>query len=84
MIEPIDKRVKITSGEHAGRYIGPNFGGGLVTNPEMQADMPRKIVGTKYSSYSQVKAATKYNATSGSTAQQELRLAGIESTLEPV
>jgi len=29
--------IRITSGEFAGRYVGPRFGGGLVTNPEESA-----------------------------------------------
>lgn len=27
-------RIKITSGQYAGRYVGPNFSDGLVTSPE--------------------------------------------------
>ncbi len=28
-------KIRITSGEHKGRYVGVRFGGGLVTNPEL-------------------------------------------------
>jgi hypothetical protein len=31
-------RIRITSGEYAGRFVGSRFGGGLVTNPEMTLD----------------------------------------------
>jgi hypothetical protein len=27
-------RIKLTSGEHAERYVGQSLGGGLVANPE--------------------------------------------------
>jgi len=79
MIEPIDHKVQITTGEHAGRYIGPKFGGGLVTNPEMRADMPRRIERTKYSSHSQVRGATTFTKTAAAAVQQELQQAGYAS-----
>jgi hypothetical protein len=44
-------RIKLTSGEHAERYVGQSLGGGLVANPEMQSDPPLDIHGTNYGSY---------------------------------
>jgi hypothetical protein len=77
MIEPIDCKVRITGGEHAGRYIGPNFAGGLVTKPEK--DMPRRIEGTKYSSYPQERGANTFTKTTAAAAQAELQQAGYAS-----
>jgi hypothetical protein len=75
-MEMINQRVRVTTGEHAGRYIGINFGGGLVTNPEMLADMPKPITGTKYSSCSQERAANTYTASAAAAVQKELKQAG--------
>jgi hypothetical protein len=42
-------KIRITSGEHAGRYLGAYFAGGLVTNPEAQ-DNPNVVArGQRYS-----------------------------------
>ena len=50
--------IKIKSGEHAGRYVGGRFGGGLVTNPEVQENPPVNVPGsTKYGLWAQEKAA---------------------------
>jgi hypothetical protein len=50
-------RIKLISGEYAGRYGGQSLGGGLVANPEMQGDPPLDIHGTNYGSYAQEQGA---------------------------
>jgi hypothetical protein len=52
--------VRITSGEYAGRYVGMRFGGGLVTNPEVQKNPPVNPPGVDYGLWAQEKAATRF------------------------
>ena len=52
--------VRIASGEYAGRYVGMRFGGGLVTNPEVQQNPPINLPGTAFGLWAQERAATRY------------------------
>lgn len=42
-------KIRITSGEHAGRYLGAYVGGGLVTNPEARDNPDVMARGKRYS-----------------------------------
>jgi hypothetical protein len=50
--------IRIKSGPHAGRYAGMGFGGGLVTNPEVQNNPPVNVPG--YGLWAQEAAATRF------------------------
>jgi hypothetical protein len=76
--------VKITTGDHAGRFIGPNFGGGLVTNPDVQKNPPLRIENTKYSSHGWQRGATHYFEHAAQPVQAELKAAGYGTELVPV
>jgi hypothetical protein len=52
--------IRITSGPHAGRYVGGSFGGGLVTNPEVQNNPPVNVPGSKYGLWAQKATATRF------------------------
>jgi hypothetical protein len=53
--------IRIRSGAHAGRYVGVHFGGGLVTNPEVQKNPPVNVPGSdKYGLWVQEAPATHY------------------------
>jgi hypothetical protein len=45
------KKIKITSGNYAGRFVGPNIGGGLTTNADLLVDPEIAISGLPYSLY---------------------------------
>lgn len=78
-------RIKIkTAGEHQGRYLGPNFGGGYVSNPDVLKNPPIKIQGTKYSSHAWESGATEYFDHAAPAVQAELKAAGYDTELVPV
>jgi hypothetical protein len=74
-------RIKLTSGEHAGRYVGQSLGGGLVANPEMQSDPPLDIHGTNYGSYTQEQGAIQFFEHGAHEAFVKLRALGHELEL---
>ena len=74
-------RIKLTSGEHAERYVGQSLGGGLVANPEMQSDRPLDIHGTNYGSYSQEQGAIQFFEHGAHEAFVKLRALGHELEL---
>jgi len=74
-------RIRITSGQQAGRYVGPNIGGGLITNPELQANREVKVPGTSYSLYAQPRAATEFMQGNPEAVQAELKRFGLDSEL---
>jgi len=43
------KKIKITSGDYAGRFVGPNIGGGPTTNADLFVDPETTISGLPYS-----------------------------------
>jgi hypothetical protein len=73
-------RIKITKGEHAGRYVGPNIGG-QITNKELLANREVKVPSTKYSLYAQERGATQFFENAAPGVQEELRKLGYESEL---
>ncbi len=77
-------RIQITSGEHTGRYVGPNTAGGLITNPELQKNREVKVPGINYSLYVQESPATKFFEGKAQDVQAELKQLGYESELVAV
>jgi hypothetical protein len=71
-------RVKVTSGEHAERYVGQSLGSGLVANPEMQSDPPLDIHGTNYGSYAHEQGAIQFFEHGAHEAFVKLRALGHE------
>ncbi|HET6932752.1 MAG TPA: hypothetical protein VFI45_20675 [Candidatus Acidoferrum sp.] len=74
-------RIKLTSGEHAERYVGQSLGGGSVANPEMQNDPPLDIYGTNYGSYAQERGAIQFFEHGAHEAFVKLRALGHELEL---
>jgi hypothetical protein len=74
--------IRVTSGNYAGRYVGLQFGGGLVTNPEVQKNPPVNVRGTKYGLWAQQAAATKFLVGGRPEGvQAELKKLGYETEL---
>ena len=73
------KIIRITSGEHKGRYVGQSFGGGLVTNPQVLKNPPVNIPG--YGLHAQERGATKFFEQNTARVQADLRALGYESEL---
>jgi len=73
--------IKITTGDHAGRYVGPNTGGGYVTNPDVLKNPPQKMANTKYSSHSWQRGATHFFEHAAQPVQAELKAAGYGTEL---
>jgi hypothetical protein len=70
-------KLRIKSGQHAGRYIGPRFGGGLVTNPEVRNNPPVNLPGTKYAA--RAVGGTHWFHDKVKEAQSQLKSAGYET-----
>lgn len=78
------QRIRITSGEHKGLYVGQRFGGGLVTNPEAQKNPSVNLDGTKYGLWAQERGAMEFFEGNTVKVQAELKALGIESELVEV
>jgi hypothetical protein len=74
-------RIKLTSGEHAGRYVGQSLGGGLIASREMQSDSPLNIHDTNYGSYAQEQGAIQFFEHGAHEAFIKLRALGHELEL---
>jgi hypothetical protein len=72
-------RIRITSGDWNGRYVGLSFAGGLVTNPEVQQNPPANIPG--YGLWIQERAATQFFEAKAVSVQAELNALGYSSEL---
>jgi len=71
--------IQIKSGTHAGRYVGGHFGGGLVTNPEVQNNPPVNVPGSdKYGLWAQDTAAMKFFEHAIHDAAAELAMLGFD------
>ncbi len=73
-------KIRITSGEHKGRYVGPNFSG-LRTNADLIANPEIKLSGTPYSLFVQEDAALNYIEVKALQVQSELKAIGLNSEL---
>jgi hypothetical protein len=73
-------KVKIVSGEYAGRFVGPHYMG-LRTNPALLANPEVPVPGTPYYLFAQEAAATGYPQARAEQVQAELKAVGVESEL---
>jgi hypothetical protein len=71
-------RIKLTSGEHADRYIGQSSSSGLVPIADMQNDPPADIPLTKYGPYRQDQNAIHFFEHGAYQAFVKLRALGYE------
>jgi hypothetical protein len=76
------ERIRITSGDYKGRYIGLPVGSGLVT--KLQKNPPVNVPGTRYGLYVQEKAATEFSEGNVGAVQTDLKALGYESELVEV
>ena len=77
-------RIRIASGQYAGRYVGPDSSDVVVTNPGLPAAREVRVSGTKYCLYEQMRAATEFLQRSGEKAQMQLKNLGYDSELDAV
>lgn len=70
--------LRVKSGPQAGWYVGGRFGGGLVTNPEVQKNPPMNIPNSKYGLWAQEAAATRFFEHAMPDAVEELTKLGYE------
>ena len=74
-------KIRISSGEYKGRYVGPTFGG-LRTNPTLIKDPEVQVPGTSYFLYVQSEVATNYlQQDAAAQVQAELKSIGLDSEL---
>jgi hypothetical protein len=73
--------VRVISGEHAGRYVGMRFGGGLVTNPEVQKNPPINLAGVDFGLWAQERAATRFFETNAGPVLAALNKLGYKAEL---
>jgi hypothetical protein len=78
------ERIRITSGDYKGRYIGLPVGSGWVTNPVAQSNPPVNVPGTKYGLVAQERAATEFSEGNVEAVQSDLKALGYESELVEV
>jgi len=72
-------KIRITSGENVGRWVGHRFGGGLVTDLKIRMNPPMNLEGTKYGLWAQEGGASGFF--DGASVQEELRKLGLETEL---
>src|SRR5216684_6616490 len=73
-------RIRITSGEYKGRYIGGPFSGwGLITNPEARGNPPVNITGAPYALHATEQGATQFFSANTEGVRAELKALGYES-----
>ena len=75
------KKIKITSGNYAGRFVGPNIGGGLTTNADLLVDPEIAISGLPYSLYKKKRAANLFVKAKAIQVQAALKTIGLDSEL---
>ena len=78
------ERIRITSGDYKGRYVGLPVGSGWDANPVAQTNPPVNVPGTRYGVYAQEKAATKFSEENVEVVQSDLKALGYESELVEV
>ena len=77
-------RIRITSGDYKGRYIGLPVGSGWGTNPVVQSNPTVNVPGTKYGFVAQEQAATEFSEGNVVAVQTDLKALGYESELVEV
>jgi DNA-directed RNA polymerase subunit M/transcription elongation factor TFIIS len=74
------RRIRITSGDFKGRYIGGPFSGwGLITNPEARVNPPVNITGVPYALHATEQGATQFFSGNTEGVRAELKALGYES-----
>jgi hypothetical protein len=77
--------IRIKSGQHAGRYVGGHFGGGLVTNPEVLNNLPVNVpCSDKYGLWAQEQAAIRFLEVAIYNAAAELTALGYDVSIVQV
>ena len=71
--------IKIISVEYAGRYVGMQFGGGLVTNPEVQKNPPVTVPGANHGLWAQERATTRFFEANDEPVLRELNRLGYKT-----
>jgi len=74
------RKIKITSGDYAGRFVGPNIGGGLTTNADLLVDPETAISGLPYSLYKKTRRESVCGA-KAARMQAALKAIGLDSEL---
>ncbi|HTU33227.1 MAG TPA: hypothetical protein VMF66_05440 [Candidatus Acidoferrum sp.] len=77
-------KVRIKSGSEAGRWVGAGFGGGLVTNPEVQLHPPVNVPGIAGLWAQERAAAIYFNTSAAGDVQAKLKALGYETELVEV
>lgn len=75
--------IRITEGEHSGRYIGNQIGGGLGTNPDLLANPEISVPGTTYALFAQERPAFRFFEAKAIEVQALLVKLGYKSELVP-
>ncbi len=75
-------RIQIASGVEKGRYVGLRFGGGYVSNPEVQKNPPTNVPG--YGLWAQEGGATEFFEGNTARVQAELKALGYDTELVKV
>jgi hypothetical protein len=74
--------IKITSGEHAGRFVDFYVPDGALADPNGEIDCPRPLLAPKYSSWGRF-SPNRYFDWGAPAVQAELKKAGFSSELIP-
>jgi hypothetical protein len=74
-------KIRIKSGAHSGRYVGMRFGGGLVTNLDVQMNPPVNVPGAKYGLWAQESGGTNFFEHAVTETLAELQKVGYETEL---
>jgi hypothetical protein len=72
--------IKIISVEYAGRYVGMQFGGGLVTNPDVKR-IRLSMPGANYGLWAQERATTRFFEANAAPVLRELNRLGYKTQL---
>ena len=75
-------RIRIASGVEKGRYVGLRFGGGYVSNPDVQRNPPTNVPG--YGLWAQEHAGTQFVEGNTAKVEAELEVLGYDTELVQV
>ena len=78
------ERIRITSGDYKGRYIGLPVGSGWGANPVVQNNPPVNVAGTRYGLVVQEQASTEFSEGNVVAVQADLEALGYQSELVEV
>ena len=72
-------RIRITSGQHTGRYVGSNLGSGLMTESELIVGREERVPGTAYSMYAKMRSSGEYLQGHAEVVQTQLKNLAYDS-----